>query len=121
MRATFSATRNQVRVEQLAPSCLSYAAALQLEAAACQWQEVQSWMSYLFSSGKAGHSVQGYKNPPVHDPPRSVGDPEADLSCRVVVTNIAVDAGKAELAKLFHDFAPKMYGLLRLVRSLNLR
>ena len=103
--------------EALGSELIPYAIALKLEMGGCDWSKTMGWLKYLFSDGIDGHKAQQDKKAYIenceakinelaegtrklmsvkHPNMKHLANPR-----RVVVTNIAADAGIYELALFF--------------------
>lgn len=94
--------------------------ALYLENSGCEWEKVAAWIQYLFGSGANSDKAQKEQDEYIRKTEEDLNklieytlaeerefqatrDKEL-LPCRIVVTNIAADAGKEELALIFNKF-----------------
>jgi hypothetical protein len=95
-----------------------YIIALKLESAGCDWATVMHWVKYLFSDGPDGHAARQDEDTYIqrNEISELANDTLARMSLaggsgnkrlnsrRIVVTNIAADAGVYELAVVFDEY-----------------
>lgn len=93
---------------------------MKLEIARCDWAKVLGWTKYLFSNGADGHKARQAEkeyaqkceeeiSELVEDTLRRMSLDHVNISHlkngrRIVVTNIAADAGVYDLAVVFDEF-----------------
>jgi len=112
-------TKNVDRPEAVFnPAIVPYVIAMQLEIAGCEWQEAQGWTTFLFSSGLGGYKARQEKDRIVEQATEeldriiryTLGEEEAyqgkvsvaRLPRRLIVSNIAADAGEEDLKEFFY-------------------
>ncbi|KAL5121835.1 hypothetical protein ACEQ8H_000050 [Pleosporales sp. CAS-2024a] len=99
---------------------IPYIIALQLEMAGLSWEEIQIWTTYLFSDGFDGYKACLQKDAIVKQATKELDEMvehlpkedehyrklenEARLPCRLIVSNVAADAGVGDLRQFFSPF-----------------
>ncbi len=84
---------------------IEFAIALELERTACEWEFAKGWTTYIFSSGLEGQQAQQNKiamiaratknlESIIH---RCTEEEREKLACRLIVSNLATDAGEDEV------------------------
>jgi hypothetical protein len=110
-------TTNAPALEQYV---IPYAVAIQLEDARCKWVEANGWTTYLFSNNLHGNGAQREKDSVVQRAERELdaiiqdaleqekmyqaAEKRTRVPRRLVVSNIAADAGEEDLMLVFSDF-----------------
>jgi hypothetical protein len=103
---------------------IPYVIALQLERAGTDWDNVRRQTEYLFSKGPNGYRAVAEKEAFVEKALSDLNtiidqslkeeslyraaEEEASISCRLIVTNLAADAGEEEVAYVFHEYRRDM-------------
>jgi hypothetical protein len=102
----------------LNPAIAPYVIAIQLEVAGCEWEKAQGWTTLLFSSGLDGYRARREKDRIVKQAEEELAviiqhtlqEEELYLSLgnntrlphRLIVSNIAADAGEEDLKEFFY-------------------
>jgi hypothetical protein len=112
-----SRTTNAPALEQ---HVIPYAVAIQLESARCKWVEANGWTTYLFNNILHGNEAQREKDSVVQRAKEEldaiiqdeleqermyqIAEKSTRVPRRLVVSNIAADAGEEDLMLVFSDF-----------------
>ena len=114
------ATHAQLGNCEFDPALTSYVIAIQLENTGFKWEEAQGWTTYLFSNGLDGYKARQEKDRILQQATEELDEiiqqvsqeegrylsteNRARLPCRLIVSNIAADAGEEELKEFFYPF-----------------
>jgi hypothetical protein len=99
---------------------ISYAVALRLESAGCNWEDVQGWFTYLFSTGMNSYDAQVQKEEMIKRENEKLDaiieyvleeekryieiEDKERLPCRLIVSNLAADTDKEAVRVFFSEY-----------------